>query len=94
MHGSKAGRDREWLLYGARSVTASAPSTHQAKRVHFGDVIAELKGFEYGVGFVLFVDNGWMQMLEGYTFEEPWPENAELLGLSYSSSSRDFSALD
>lgn len=50
---------------------ASAPveTTH----VRFADVVAELRGVEHGVGFVLFIERGRMIALEAYTFDEPWP---------------------
>lgn len=68
----------------------------RTKRAHirFGDVIGELTGVEEGVGFVLFIDDGRLQMLEGYTFGEPWPNHAKLRGLSYSSEPRDLAPLD
>jgi len=39
----------------------------------FGDVKAEIDGLEYGAGFVLFVQKGKLKMLEGFSYEEPWP---------------------
>src|SRR5262245_22674397 len=34
---------------------------------------AELEGVEHGVGFVLFIQDGKLDFLEGFTYEEPWP---------------------
>ena len=39
----------------------------------FGDVIADLERTRHGAGFVLFLKNGRLHMLEGYTYDEPWP---------------------
>jgi hypothetical protein len=69
-----------------------APVT--SARVRFGDVVADVEGVEHGVGFVLFIDDGTMTMLEGYTFDEPWPEQARLIGTRYSSEPRDLSKLE
>jgi hypothetical protein len=40
-----------------------------------GDVRLELSGVKHGAGVLLFVRDGVLSMLEGYTYgEEPWPE--------------------
>lgn len=54
-----------------------------------GDVDAKVKGLDYGAGFVLFVENGRLKVLEGYSYEEPWPDNIEEFTLSYSNEKRD-----
>jgi hypothetical protein len=41
---------------------------------HFGEVSADIEGLQYGAGFVLFVKRGLLESLEGYSYEEPWPE--------------------
>ncbi len=38
-----------------------------------GHVIADLEGTRHGAGFVLFLKKGRLHMLEGYTYDEPWP---------------------
>lgn len=42
--------------------------------IEMGNVQAELDGLKYGVGFVLFIRDGFIKSLEGYTYDEPWPE--------------------
>ncbi len=49
----------------------------------FGDVIADIEGLKYGAGFLLYVRNGAIDALEGYSFEEPWPESLGKFKLSY-----------
>jgi hypothetical protein len=49
----------------------------------YGDVIAEIPGLEFGAGFLLFVRNGVLQMLEGYCYDEPWPESILDFKLAY-----------
>lgn len=39
-----------------------------------GDVYAEIDGLLHGAGFLLHVDRGRISVLEGYTYDEPWPE--------------------
>jgi hypothetical protein len=39
-----------------------------------GDVTATIEGLEHGAGFVLFVENGRLHMLEGFSYGEPWTD--------------------
>jgi hypothetical protein len=48
------------------------------------DVNGETQGLEHGVGFVLFVRDGRLDTLEGFTFDEPWPASMRDLILRYS----------
>lgn len=54
----------------------------------FGDVHAELAGLKYGVGFLLFIDNGQLSQLEAYTYDERWPETLGAYALRYSKQER------
>jgi hypothetical protein len=49
----------------------------------FGDVIAKMPGLNSGAGFLLYVQDGALHMLEGYTYDEPWPEPISAFELSY-----------
>jgi hypothetical protein len=55
------------------------------KDFKFGDVTADIEGLEHGAGFLLYVRNGAIDALEGYSFEEPWPESVGQFRLSYMS---------
>jgi len=49
------------------------------KNFDIGDVCAEINGLAHGAGFVLFVRNGMVSWLEGFTYgEEGWPDVAVL----------------
>ena len=39
-----------------------------------GSVQATISGLEFGAGFVLYVRDGLIKMLEAYSYDEPWPE--------------------
>jgi len=41
--------------------------------LELGKVHAKIEGLEFGAGFVLFIRDGMLGMLEGYTYNEPWP---------------------
>jgi hypothetical protein len=60
----------------------------------FGDVIAEMEGLQHGAGFELFIEDGTLAMLEGYTYDEPWPEKVSTYKLQYiGGETRDLTAL-
>ena len=42
--------------------------------LELGAAHARIEGIEHGAGFVLFIRGGLIKTLEGYTFDEPWPE--------------------
>ena len=50
---------------------------------HLGDVEATVPGLKHGAGFVLFVTNGRLTQLEGYSYDEPWPEEIHDFELRY-----------
>ena len=56
--------------------------------VRFGDVDADIKGLKNGAGFVLYVRNGRVHMLEGYSYEEPWPPRIDEFTLAFADPSR------
>ncbi|MDP1626565.1 hypothetical protein [Parvibaculum sp.] len=55
----------------------------------FGDVNAQIAGLKHGAGFVVFVRDGRLDMLEGYSYDEPWPEVIGDFELSYKSEPRN-----
>jgi hypothetical protein len=42
--------------------------------MHLNDAVVEIAGLEHGVGFVLFIRDGKLDVLEGFTYDEPWPD--------------------
>jgi hypothetical protein len=51
--------------------------------VRFGDVHAEIAKLTNGAGFLLYLQNGCLHVLEGYTYDEPWPSETERFKLRY-----------
>lgn len=43
-------------------------------RLALGDVTATIAGLEHGAGFVLFVEDGKIKLLEGFSYTEPWTD--------------------
>lgn len=56
----------------------------------FGDVDAVVDGLEHGAGFIIFVRGGCLDNLEGYSYEEPWPEEIHTFKLTYRREPREF----
>jgi len=74
------------------AIPAAAPPA-PVRTLRFGDVEASLAGLEHGAGFVLFVNDGRLTMLEGYTYGEPWPSPVTDFALRYHDPARaDLSA--
>jgi hypothetical protein len=48
------------------------PAPVKPGRMSLGDVVASIDGLEHGAGFVLFIEDGVLQMLEGFSYDEPW----------------------
>ena len=51
--------------------------------IKFGDVIAKMPGLNWGAGFLLYVEDGALHMLEGYAYDESWPQQISAFELSY-----------
>ena len=68
---------------------ADAPTVTGAANFELGDVDATIEGLEYGAGFLLFVRKGRMTMLEGYSYEEPWPSEVRHFTLTYRTEPRE-----
>lgn len=49
----------------------------------FGDVHAEIHSVEHGAGFLLWVEDGLLDSLEGYTYADPWPQEVSAFKLNY-----------
>lgn len=55
-------------------IPETAPRVEGREDFELGDVCADIDGLKHGAGFVLFVRNGAMDFLEGFSYDEPWPE--------------------
>ena len=64
-------------------------SINEIGDMSFGDVIGEIEGVKNGVGFILFIKDGKLDMLEGYTYDEPWPPSIKSYTLNYMNDKRD-----
>ena len=58
-------------------VPLDAPVRRDLPNMELRGVAAELPGVQHGAGFVLFIRAGVIKMLEGYTYDEPWPETTD-----------------
>ncbi len=67
---------------------SAVPASVKCGNVQFGDVVAVVENLQGGAGFLLYIQNGMLHMLEGYSYEEPWPESIGNFSLSYSNPDR------
>jgi hypothetical protein len=65
-------------------VPAEAPRVKARPKFELGDVNGTADNVNHGLGFLLFVNDGALKMLEGYTYDEPWPDEVRGLVLTYS----------
>jgi hypothetical protein len=42
-----------------------------------GGIGATIPGLQHGAGFLLFIRGGVVSMLEGFTYDENWPDNID-----------------
>ena len=55
----------------------------------FGDdAYAEIEGLEHGAGFVLWLEDGWLSCLEGFSYAEPWPDTVSRVSVRWESVNR------
>jgi hypothetical protein len=55
----------------------------------FGDVEAAIPSLQHGAGFLLRVTDGALDFLEGYTYDEPWPDDMTGFTVGYMGGTRD-----
>lgn len=71
---------------------ADAVQLPTSKSIRFGDVLAEMEGLKHGAGFLLYIDNGMITMLEGYSHaSESWPDKGGAFEVRYWEPKRDLS---
>ena len=59
------------------ALPADAPVRRDLADDAISDVGAEFPSLQHGAGFVLFIRSGVVTMLEGFTYDEPWPESTD-----------------
>jgi len=71
------------------TVPSDVASAHvRDVKIRFGDVEAKIAGLRYGAGFLVYIESGRLQMLEGYSYDEPWPERVDSFELRYTNQRR------
>jgi hypothetical protein len=71
-------------------VDPEAPAIEEFASSKFGDVEASLPELQHGAGFLLYIHQGFLSMLEGYCYDERWPHAVTGFQLTYySGTTRD-----
>jgi hypothetical protein len=60
-----------------------APRLTAPGRFRLSDVGAELQNVQHGTGFILWVEHGAIDCLEGFTYADDWPSEPKLIRWSY-----------
>jgi len=58
-------------------VPSDTPVRRDLPDATIGDVGAQFPTLQRGAGFLLFIRGGVVTMLEGYTYDEPWPKSTD-----------------
>jgi len=64
-------------------VPESTPRLDGRPRLIIGDVYAEVSGLEHAVGFLLFISEGALDMLECFIHDDRWPTSSPTLLRAY-----------
>ena len=76
-HASVSGRDYSGVGFFTKfAIPPDAPVRRELGNVELDGVGAEIPGVEHGAGFILFIRDGVISCLEGYTFgDAKWPDS-------------------
>jgi hypothetical protein len=78
------GRDLTGVGFFTRfHVPSSAVRLSPPRSPIVADVFATVEGLKHGAGFLLFVTDGVLDTLEGYTLDDRWPDDARLVRVFY-----------
>jgi hypothetical protein len=75
------------------SVSTTVSRVLENPSFEIGDIAAQIQGVQHGAGFLLFVKDGFLSFLEGFTYDEPWPEQIAKYELAYINGQRDWNEL-
>lgn len=81
-----------FFTYFAVDKSVASPIGHT--NLQLGDVDAVIPNLEHGAGFVLFIENGYLDVLEGFCYDDSWPASVSGFTLSYTGGSRDIKWLE
>jgi hypothetical protein len=65
-------------------VPSDAAVRRDLPNMEIGNVAVEFPSIQHGAGFVLFIRDGVITMLEGFTYDELWPEQTDKFSLKRS----------
>ena len=68
---------------GLRVDPSVAPAPAFGEKFWIRHVSGRVDGLQYGAGFMVLVTDGYLNILEGFSYEEPWPEGGAAFSLFY-----------
>jgi hypothetical protein len=90
-------KNRKFTGFGFYTTFIVPEKIHRNKKLNFmiGDVNGEIEGLNNGAGFLLYIKNGVIDMLEGYSYDESWPASIDKFKLFYTKGiERDWNSLE
>lgn len=70
------------------------PAPTSRRRIQVLNVGAKISGLERGASFVVFVTDGYLDFLEGFSYDEPWPPAISEFSLLYEGKRAEAPAVD
>ena len=64
-------------------IPSTCPRLKRKDPITITDVSAAMPDLKHGAGFVLFIEKGAMNCLEGFCYDESWPDSPCAFTLSY-----------
>jgi hypothetical protein len=80
-------------FYSRLCVVPGVPRLLGHLRVAIADISAQCDQLRNGAGFAVFVEDGTLNLLEAFTYDEPWPHEVTSLRLSYVPEHRDMAKI-
>ncbi|HXD00433.1 MAG TPA: hypothetical protein VN048_13910 [Verrucomicrobiae bacterium] len=63
-------------------VPVDAPVRRDLPNMEITGISASFPDVQHGAGFILFIRDGVVSFLEGFTYDDPWPEKTDEFTLS------------
>lgn len=78
-------RSREFTGAGFYTSLHVEPESMRAgdRDYQLDDVLADIEGLAHGAGFILYVRAGFLDLLEGFSYDESWPAQIGAFAVKY-----------
>jgi hypothetical protein len=83
-------------FYTRYKINVEIPAVASGKTFQITDVFGNVGDIKNAIGLILFIKDGYLSMLEGYTIDSVWPQDYSKVTLLYNGQNgkRDFNKLE